>query len=330
MKIAFLSYYSGKIFRGAEKYVHELANGLVKLGHDVSVYQSGDKTIGNYYQIKPYNAKENIPKEMVNYDCVIPVNGKFQAINASLWAKFNHKKIIIAGQSGLGLDDKINLLVFPDIFVSLSEYQKQWAGRVNPFVKIKKIPNGVNLQEFNPNTRPFLKKTNQKTILSVGALTKAKRHDLLIQAVSKIPNSKLIIVGTGDEKNFLHALGKKLIPGRLQILSLSYEDMPGIYTSADVFAFPSVPWESFGIVLLEAMASGLPIVTTDDPIRREIVGPAGIFVKPENIDEFVAALSTAIHKKWANVAVNQASGYSWDIVAKKYSEVIKDICQKSH
>ena len=65
-----------------------------------------------------------------------------------MWCLFHGAKLIISGQAGLGWDDKLNLWVFPDVFVGLTEYQCRWARKVNPFVKVIKIPNGVDLDSY--------------------------------------------------------------------------------------------------------------------------------------------------------------------------------------
>jgi len=134
------------------------------------------------------------------------------------------------------------------------------------------IPNGVDLNKFK-NQRQKNENTSRKlkTVLSVGAFTAQKRQNLAIKAVAQLENVSLILVGQGELKSYLEKLGQRLLPGRFKITSFEYQDMPQVYRAADLFTFPTSPWESFGIVLVEAMAAGLPVVATDDPIRREIV-----------------------------------------------------------
>lgn len=305
MKIAFLNKYQNKVNRGAETFVYELSRRLSK-NHQVDVVSD----------INYWNLLKN------KYDVIIPTNGRLQAVIVRKIAWLTGAKVVISGQSGAGLDDRINLYTFPNVFVALSEYQMKWAQKVNPFVKVVKIYNGVDLDMFSPSTvhRSLF------TVLSVGAFTKEKRHDLTIKAVSKLKDVKLIIVGGGgDIKEDIKMLGEKMLGDRFEILSVDHSKMSEIYNKSSVLAFPTVPWESFGIVLVEAMASGLPVVATDDPIRKEIVGDAGILVDPENTDEYALGLEKALSKNWGELPRNQAKKFDWDIIADQYEKLFKKL-----
>lgn len=252
---------------------------------------------------------------------MFPTNGKWQSLLCSIWAKIHLKKIIISGQSGIGADDKWNLLCFPDVFIALTDYQKQWAHKFNPFVKIVKIPNGVDLDIFNPKNIPIKINLTHPIILSVGALEKGKRLDLTIKAVAKIPNASLLLVGKGEQESELKELGEKLLPGRYKITSFAHSEMSKVYKSADLFTYPTVPYESFGIAILEAMAVGLPVIATDDPIRREIVGNAGFFINPSDTKGYTINLEKALKKKWGSKPRQQAEKFSWNEISKKYKEL---------
>ncbi len=305
MKIAFINIYQNRVFRGAETFVAELAKRLSK-NHEVDVLTS----------IRPLFKKR--------YDVIIPTNGRMQAILVRIIAWIKKSKMIISGQSGPGFDDRVNLYAFPDAFVALTEFSKKWANKINPRVRIEKIPNGVDLSSFKGGTFKA-----EKTILSIGAFTKEKRHDLTIRAVSKLPDAKLIIAGGGgDQKQNIKTLGEKMLGERFEILSLPHEKMPEVYQKANVLAFPSVPWESFGIAIIEAMASGLPVVATNDPIRREIVGSAGILVDPTNVEEYSLSLDKALKTNWGDKPRIQAEKFSWERVARKYEKLFKTLIEK--
>ena len=101
--------------------------------------------------------------------------------------------------------------------------------------------------------------------------------------------------------------------------------MPEIYSRANVFTLASKTYESFGIVLVEAMASGLPVVATDDPIRREIVGDAGLFVDPTDTDAYAAAIEKALNTDWGNKPRKQAEKFDWDVIAKQYEDLFNTL-----
>lgn len=354
MKIAFLSFYSGVVYRGVETYVHELADRLSKLGHDVTVYQNGSKVYGGSYKtvsigagLKMYkkgnlaiilnhfvgaNADRKFTLKVLKVldrdtDIVVATNNRFQAFLCRGWCLFKKAKLVIPGQGGPGFDERLALLSFPDAFVPLSEYQMNWAKRANPFVKVSDvIHNGVTLNKFSGNYKKIDFGLKGKIILCAAALwTVMKRQHLLIKAVSKLDGVSLLLAGEGEEKELLEKMGRKYLGGRFLIKSFKYDEMPRVYASCDLFSFPTWRPESFGIVMVEAMASGLSVVASDDPIRREIVGDAGIFVDPNNTEEYAAALQKALDTNWENAPRKQAEKFSWDEIAAKYEDLLKSL-----
>lgn len=309
MKIAFLNKYQNKVARGAESFVYELSRRL-----------SEDNEVDVIYDI---NYLEILKKK---YDLVIPTNGRLQVFLVRIISWLTHSKMIVSGQSGIGWDDKLNLLSFPNVFVALSQKAEKWAKKFNSFVRVVKIPNGVDLNKFNFQGQSLHVSLEKPIVLAVGAFTKQKRMDLAIRAVAKLQNTSLLMVGSGGElKDELESLGKKLLGSRFQIMSVPFTQMPEVYRSANIFTLPSAPSESFGNVLVEAMASSLPVVATNDPVRREIVGDAGIFVNPENTEEYAKALKIALDKDWKDMPRKQAEKFSWDDIAQKYEELFKTI-----
>lgn len=300
LKIAFLNKYQNKVNRGAETFAKELASRLSK-NHEVDILTN-------------LNFKK--------YDIVIPINGRFQVLIVRMVTWLNGSKMVISGQSGLGFDDRINLYSFPNCFVPVSSHALEWAKKINPFVKSVYIPNGADLGKFREQ-----KKSNGKVILCVGAFTNEKRHDLTIKAVAELQDIKLIIVGGGgNERSKIEDLGIRMLgKGRFEVLSVPNEKMSDVYKMADVFVYPTVPWESFGIAMVEAMASGLSIVANNDPIRREIVGDAGVFVDPTNTEAYAKAIEKALKTDWGNKPRKQAEKFDWDKIALEYERLFQTL-----
>jgi len=231
--------------------------------------------------------------------------------------------MIVSGQSGMGWDDKVNLYSFPNYFIAISNTALQWAKKVNPFVKSVYIPNGVDTKKFKPDGEKINIDLKKPIILCVGALTKTKRIDLVIKAVSKMKEVSLLIVGKGEEEEKLQTLGTRLLGNRFMITSFPYEKMPEVYRVADLFTLVSEPFHSFENVLVEAMATNLPVVANDDPIRREIVGDGGLLVNPNNVEEYANALRSALETNWGNKPQEQAKKFDWDIISQKYIKLIE-------
>jgi glycosyltransferase involved in cell wall biosynthesis len=321
MRIAFLSYYNGINFRGVETFVHELGNRLTGMGHKITVFQYGPEIKNTRYNVGSLATTYSLPDLLLpDNDIIFPLNGRFQSVRAKIWARNHHKKIVISGQSGPGWDDILNLYTFPDAFIGLTDHQCRWAKKINPGVKTVNIPNGVDIGVFHPGVTPLVHHLPHPVVLYVAAMDPVKRHELLVRAVAKT-NASLLLVGNGSPSEQLTDLCQNLLPGRCQIIALTYRDMPSVYTACDLFAYPTFPRESFGIAMLEAMASGLAVVAADDPIRREIVGDAGVFVDPEDTGRFTASLMAAINTKWGTKPVARAARYNWDKITVAYSEL---------
>ena len=142
--------------------------------------------------------------------------------------------MIVSGQSGIGLDDRLNLYAFPDYFIGLSNYAVNWARKINPFVRVVKIPNGVSLKDFKQQGDTLLFDLPEPIVLCVSALVNWKRLDLVIKAVSKLKKGSLLLVGKGDQVKNLQKLGDKLLAHRFKIMNFAHRDMPKVYRSADL------------------------------------------------------------------------------------------------
>ncbi len=361
MKIVFLSFYSGQIYRGLETYVSEVASRLSKT-NEVSIFQAGSdlshstKTLNkvmvpmninwdtpnvhldgradfnpgkrlylNYWSLKikefTQKALVKIPKDT---DVIIATNSGWQSFLSKTWTIKNHKKLVIPGQSGPGWDDRINLLMHPDVFVSLTSYQESWAKKNSFGTRVEKIPNGVDSERFNPKVKPAITKLPSPLVLCVAALEKNKRINLTIKAVAKT-NASLLVLGVGDQKKELENLAMKLLPNRFKIDSVKHDDTPSFYAACNVFTMAPTPAESFGIAYLEAMATNKPVVAPNDSARQEIVGDGGIFTNVEDIDQYSQAINSALSKKWGNQPVNQSKNFSWNAVSQKYEELLKTL-----
>lgn len=137
-------------------------------------------------------------------------------------------------------------------------------------------------------------------VLSVGELNKNKNHEVIIRAISKLKNPKIhyVICGQGPLKNYLIEL-----TGRLNLLDQVHllgfrKDIAEICKSSDIFAFPSLR-EGLGMAALEAMACGLPIVTSNIHGINDysVNGKTGFSCKPTDIDSFSKSIDILMKNK---------------------------------
>lgn len=315
MKIAFLSRHQNTINRGAENFVKELSSSLSKK-HQVDILV-GENSDSISLVIKG------------EYNFVIPINGRSQSLKISLARLIGRYKVLISGHSGRGWDDIWNIVIGrPDIFVGLTDEMTKWAKKWAIGTKVIKIPNGIDLNKFTPFGKKIEIDLPKPIVLSVGALVWYKYHDRVIEAFSRFNKGSLLIVGEGPLKEQLIQKGNELLRGRFKITSFKYEDMPQLYRSVDLFTLPSWSREAFGIVYLEALASGLGIVVPDDSSRREIIGDAGLFVDVSDSLKYADAIKQALDLKWSEKARKQAEKFSWEKIASLYEKAMVDMLKK--
>lgn len=282
------------------------------------------------------------------FDIIIPINGFWQIMVCKLVKLFRGGKIIVMGYAGVGYDDWLNLKLSPDAFFAMSNYAARWAKKVNSKVYVGVVPGGVDLARFNPSIKPQELPRPHPRILVVAALVPYKRVDLTIKAVARLNKSRdqsiinacsLVIVGNGPLREEIEALGKELLKDRFLRIDVSYDELPSIYTACDVFTLASMhekgslfekltgyrPSEAFGIVYVEAMASGLPVVAPDDELRREIIGKGGILVDCTGIDAYAEALKEALSGDWQDIPQRQAKMFEWDKGASKFSRQLNQL-----
>ena len=156
-------------------------------------------------------------------------------------------------------------------------------------------------------------------LVVVAGPQKTKRVELAIEAVKHLAQTSLLVVG--EQRPKIKRLGAKLLGKRFKNIQVDYPRLDSVYRSANVYTLPSVSSEAYGISILEALSSGLPVVVNDDPIRRELVGDAGIVVDPTNMNVYVEALKQAIKSDSNDRYRQQAKKFSWDRISQQYLDL---------
>jgi phosphatidylinositol alpha-mannosyltransferase len=168
------------------------------------------------------------------------------------------------------------------------------------------IPNGIDTGHFNCHAKPLEKYNDGKTnILFVGRLEKRKGFDYLLkaykQSIKEIPNCRLIAVGPGTRlrKKYEKQVTKEGLKDVVFAGYATFADLPRYYQTADVVCFPATGRESFGIVLLEAMSVGKPIIATAiDGFANVLThGTEGLSVPPRDVESLTESLLTLIKDK---------------------------------
>ncbi len=205
------------------------------------------------------------------------------------------------------------------------------------------IPNAVDADTFNPNNsgKRIRKKLeiddDEKMVLYVGRVVPHKGIQYLIRSAKHMDDDvKYVVVGTGDYKEYLKQLvrindleDRVIFAGRVPM-----KELPEYYAAADVFVLPSISrLEAFGIVALEALASGVPVVVSDIPGVRDVIveGRHGLLAEPMKPTDIAGKIRTILENP--EMAGNMGrlgrkiveEKYTWDIVAEQIEGVYREI-----
>ena len=214
---------------------------------------------------------------------------------------------------------------------SNSEGLKQLALESKPNIDIKVIPNGVDVNEFSPNvseTGPGLK------ILTVARLIERKGIEYLIDAVSKlklrIPELSLTVVGSGNLKSVLEEQAKeKMNSDSIRFLGeIPHNELAAIYSSHDIFVLPSLN-EGMSNALLEAMASGLPIITTFTGGSKELLNGNAVLIEKGSSESILEALNAIVYDtekllRMKDLSVERSRRFSWSKTTQEYIDFYND------
>ena len=228
-----------------------------------------------------------------------------------------------------------------DKVTALTEWEKDEIKKLGiPEEKITVIPNGINIDKFSKvkSGKNFREKYNIEgpMILFIGQPIRRKGLEYLIGAMPEIikefENVKCFFVGYRKNNKLEELCDKLNIKSNVIFLGfLSEQKKVEALTAADIFVFPTL-YEGFGTVVVEAMAAGCPVVTTNVAGNSEIVknNRNGILVKPKSSEEISKAVikllkNNGTRKKMGSRNRIEAKKYGWKNVAKKFEAVFEEV-----
>jgi phosphatidylinositol alpha-mannosyltransferase len=362
MKIALVSPYDFAYPGGVVNHISNLHQQFTRLGHEVkiiapaskAVYTFGDKfirigtprpipTSGSIArvtvsvrldaQIKEAFAREkfdiaHLHEPLMPTVCTTtlrlhlsPIVGTFHASGARAWYT------LFGPLAKWYLDRWFRKL---DGRIAVSGPAREYINRFFP-AEYTVIPNGVDTHHFNSHSEPIHELCDGKlNILFVGRFEKRKGFDYLLKAYrqvkSSLPESRLIAVGPGIrlrhkyEKHIRkHQIKDVVFPGYV-----SYADLSRYYTTADIVCFPATGRESFGIVLLEAMSAGRPVIASDIAGYNAVLadGEEGAAVAPRDVDGLARAIyrlgsDEALRREMGIRGITKAKQYDWSVLARQ-------------
>ena len=216
------------------------------------------------------------------------------------------------------------------VFVNSEEYRQSWIKRGFDPAKLKIFPRGLDTELFHPTRRDpaFFEKfgahNGEVRLLYVGRVSREKDLDLLATAYQRLRDEglpiQLFIVGHGP---YSEALAKSL-PEAFFTGYLTGSELATAYASADVFVFPSTT-DTFGNVIIEAQASGVPVVVSDAGGPKELVqeSETGLITKSRDVDDLARAIRTlvvdpALRERMGQRARQSVIDRTWPAAFRKF------------
>ena len=360
-------------FGGVESHVLGLSENLIKLGHDVEVVTSrysrmpetevlnGIRITRLPQWINMYNTPlvtsirqfvRRTHADIVHIHSPPPFTERF----AAKGAKDAGKPFVVTHHCDLELKGFFGSTAVNFYQKFLGNYPLKEANRVISTtdsyattsrtlwdIDVTVIPNAVDIKRFQPTNdgkiiRDKYSSDNEPLALFVGRLVPHKGIGILIRSLAYTEKGKLLIVGDGPYKDWLINLTRKLDLSERVVFVGPVDDywLPSYYAATDAVVLPSTSrLEAFGIVGLEGMASGKPLILSDIPGVRDVISEKeGYIVEP--LDP--SAIAEALGKVWNTPEMATEMGkrgrqrveelFSWEKVSKDVEKVFKEILTK--
>ncbi|UCG43592.1 MAG: glycosyltransferase family 4 protein [candidate division WOR-3 bacterium] len=203
------------------------------------------------------------------------------------------------------------------------------------------IPCGVDLTRFRPDAAPIAEqKPGSPTILFLGRLDARKGIRILIRAMpnvlARLPDARLLVVGTGPEAASSERLARKLgVATAIEFVGRAdRQDIASYYAGCDIYCAPTLGGETLGIVLLEAMAAGKPIVSTDIPGYDETARADvdALLCRPGNSHALAAAIvqiaqDSELRNRLIGGGLSRAQQYSWPSIARRTADYYRELLE---
>lgn len=356
---------------GVSEHVHHLAEALHDLGQDVSILTTSYPGLRNHRSSIPVTRFGRAVLVPMNRSyTTVPVglrmsgqvknylaDGGFDVVHCHgmLWPEISYWAIqhsrstnlvtfVTAGfrihTEGAGLYRALFRDHLTKIHgrIAISRRARQAA---EPYVpgEFRTIPCGIDIGRFQPDVAPVSeRRPGQFRILFVGRLDARKGLDVLLRALpavlKSLPGARLSVVGRGPlDKQARRTVAELGISSSVEFLGpASPDDLPRLYAGCDVYCAPSLGGETLGIVLLEAMASGTPVVASRIPGYDETVrdGVDGILVPPDEPEALASALVGLLADEprraaLATAGLVRAREYAWPRVAQQTLDYYREL-----
>lgn len=216
-----------------------------------------------------------------------------------------------------------------DIIIAVSEFTAEQVQTLLNFPRerIRVIPHGVRIPAEVSSTR------REKIVLFLGALQKRKNLIRLVNAFARMPDDWLLLLAGGSGygvEEILDAVERSPARSRIQLLGyVSDARRSDLLSRASIFAFPSLD-EGFGIPILEAMAHGIPVLTSNRSATAEVAGDAALMVDPASDAEIESGLQILARDEDLRTELvargrRRAAEFTWERAAQRTYDVYREL-----
>ena len=357
MKICLVSPYDWEVQGGVNNHIRHLAEQFIERGHQVHIVAAGTKpttselcpitTIGRPIPLRVSGSvarltlslrlagkvrrlleeedfdivhmhepfMPNLPIQFLRYSTAVNV-GTWHAARDSNVVYLYGRRLIKRWASKL--DGKIAVSQ-----AAVKHVNKYFPGYYNI------IPNGVDIEHFEADAPPLPEfMDGKRNVLFVGRPEKRKGLKFLIRAFvgvqRALPDTRLIVVGAGNFDRYERAVANARLQNVRFRSNVPFDELPRYHHSSHVFCAPNTGFESQGIVLLEAMAAGMPIVASNIDGLAGVVthGVEGLLVRPEDPQALADALIELLRDPDRSAAMGargheRSQFYAWDRVGQQ-------------
>lgn len=354
---------------GVSEHVHHLAIELQKLGHETRIlttnYPNQNENslpvsrIGRALVLPANRSRLTLPVGLRLPSLVrrFLAAGRFDIVHChgifppeiAYWAiRYSQAPVVVTfhtlGRQAPGFVRDTFTRLFPNLNrrvgarIAVSQAGRSWAEAWFPG-RYHVIPNGVDLGRFRPDAAvPGVFKQLGPSILFLGRLEERKGLPVLLRAMPDVlagfPGVRLVVVGSGPLEKNCRALADRLglrdsvlFAGRIPS-----EGLPGYYAGSTVYASPALGGEAMGIVLIEALASGKPVVASRIAGYDEVIadGRHGLLVQPNDPAALAVALkrvlgSAELRQELSRNGLKRASEFAWPRVTREILSVYQEV-----
>lgn len=361
MRVALACPYAWEAPGGVQVHIRQLADHLRRRGHETLVLapsarptsDDGVAYVGRPVSI-PFNgsvapicpdprSRRNIRTELEWFEPDVvhahepfsPSTGFFATLEAT---------VPVVGVSHAYLERSVLFSAFsrtfrsvwdrPAVWIAVSEAALSFLRKhIRADAKARIVPNGVDVEPFRQAAPADL--PPGRRLLFVGRLDPRKGFPIAVEAFGflarEFPDLHLVVVGDGPERDAVSRLAPEVRQRVTMVGTVRHSLLPGYHAAADVFVAPSTGRESFGIVLVEAMAAGLPVVASDIAGYREVVrsGMDGLLVPAKDAESVAWAVrkilsDPALAERLRAAGQARSERYRWEVVTVEIEAAYRD------